>query len=161
MKHTIIFIIIGAVCFGFGVQTLFSQANGEDSKGNPFTFSHPGGQFTINLNNNTIKIESLFRFKNNWLLGFGISGKAENGVSSLFSTGEISPGAKFNLNIGFSLGADKIIKKINDLHEGAMSILGSSYKKLDTLFDKIKKKTELPKNYQNLQNEIEGDEDYK
>ena len=159
MKYINVF-IISVLCFGFGVQPLFTQTNGEDTKGNPFTFPHPGGQLTINLANNTIKIENLFRFKDSWLLGFGVSGKATNGISPIFSSGEISPGVKFNFNIGYSLGARKIIKKINELHNRATSTFDSQFKKLDRILRKIKEKKDGIKNYQDLQTVIATSPDY-
>lgn len=159
MKYFNVF-IISVVCFGFGVQSLFTQTNGEDTKGNPFIFPHPGGQLTINIANNTIKIENLFRFKDNWLLGFGVSGKATNGISPIFSSGEISPGVKFNFNIGYSLGAQKIIRKINKLHEGAISILDSPFKKLDSLLNKVNENKDAIKTYQDLKKVISAYPDY-
>ncbi|UCH96262.1 MAG: hypothetical protein JSV88_05235, partial [Candidatus Aminicenantes bacterium] len=146
--------IIITVCFLLGAQTMFSQSASEDSKGDPITFPHPGGQVNVNIATNTIKIEELFRLKDNWLLGFAVSGKANNGIASILNTGSVSPGAKFSLNIGYSSGAQKIIKTVNDLYQKGASALDDTYSILDESLNDINK-AQVGQEGTDIQNSIE------
>jgi hypothetical protein len=78
-------------------QTFF-----EDSKGESSIIFPNGGLVRLNFADSDVKFGYIFsNTVEHFFWGLDLSGKASNSIASIFSKGDISPGAKANLNLGF------------------------------------------------------------
>jgi hypothetical protein len=74
----------------------------EDRKGNSAIFLPYGGTFRLNTTDASLKLSMAYSLTTKpFFYGFDISGKTHDGILSLISKGNISPGAKINAILGF------------------------------------------------------------
>jgi hypothetical protein len=118
---TKIFFIFAIGLWLINIQPVFGQTLLEDTEGNKNGSQGPGVTITGNSANGSLGLESNFRLKKEGkemlILGFGISGKATNGIAPILKKGKILPGAKFSFNLGYSFNAKEIFKTVRKLKE--------------------------------------------
>jgi len=153
-----IFYVIVVMFLMASAQTLFSQAIYEDSAGNKNKNTSAGTYFTANVANKTIKIETVqwIKLKEDLLLmGFGVSGKANNSIASILNSGSISPGTQLSVNIGYGLEA----KKLFQVQEKG-KLYKNSWNELDKLESEVKYLTTVPSEIdaaiQKITSELDG-----
>ena len=80
----------------FNGQSMFEDKNGVSA-----IFLPDGGIFRLNTADASLKLAFINKVSNkNLFYGFDISGKANNGIISVISTGNISPGVRINGIVG-------------------------------------------------------------
>jgi hypothetical protein len=108
LKHlaAVIVCTVGVVGIAAG------QSTAEDSNGDAVVFvpsgALAGGVFSANTESSSVRLSFLRRTTAPMYYGFEVSGKANNGVASLFQGQDIAPGATFAVNVGrHSIGIDR------------------------------------------------------
>ncbi|HEY5536465.1 MAG TPA: hypothetical protein VIL99_16215 [Ignavibacteria bacterium] len=96
---TIIFILFTLIIFQpyINAQTGFEDADSKSS-----IILDKNGVSKFNITDASIKIGYLFHnSESRYRFGFDVSGKAENGIASLFENDNIAPNANLNLTLGY------------------------------------------------------------
>ncbi len=117
MKSLLMILPLFLLSFSLGwAQSSFEDSDGKSS----FIFDEIGGTGKINLTDASIKISYLYRKSNKpCRYGVELSGKATNGISTLFEKDNIAPEAKVKVSFGRqwllskkSPGSDKVKRGI-------------------------------------------------
>ena len=83
-------------------KPFLGQSIFEDRKDNSAIFLPYGGTFRLSSADASLKLSYVFKTSNRHLFyGIDLSGKSNDGLVPLISKGDISPGARVNLNIGY------------------------------------------------------------
>jgi len=103
-------------------STALCQAQQEDSKGQDVLVGYLSGLFLANIANASLS----FGYTVNpqpWTIDFKVQGKATNGLSSLLSTGQLTPGAVLGLGVGYNLSHNANSLQTDAIQEGFESLV--------------------------------------
>lgn len=106
LKRCFHYLFSGIVFCLLIAQPIFAQLVFEDTKGEEVLVQYMGGSFFVNSANESIKIGYTLRNGTDWCLGVDVAAKAANGIASLLKSGDLTPGVKMNLNIGYVFNSE-------------------------------------------------------
>ncbi|MBZ0202494.1 MAG: hypothetical protein K8I03_05710 [Ignavibacteria bacterium] len=125
-------------------KPFLGQSIFEDRKDNSAIFLPYGGTFRLSTADASLKLSYVFRISNKHLYyGIDFSGKSNDGLVPLISKGDISPGARVNLNIGlkeiFTRKKDSLIDGWVNLKLGYEGSIFKLYNADSTFSNQIRK----------------------